>query len=386
VGRAERRARQARARTGPARRASRAHPPHPQCELSDSDGVARFVRRPLHVCSAGRRCDRLREVPSPHQLHGARHAASRAKKRSHGPRRPLRHGRVPSHRVRRGARVHARGPRPRARFSRRDCRRARTRVAGMTFDLVLVGFGNVARRFVGLLEEKRTALADEFGLDVRIAGVTTMRHGRAYAARGLESRTLLEAAERGEMIGRDEMALSTADFIRHAARKGSAATDGRLVVIETTTLDVRRGEPAIEHVRTALASGAHVVTANKGPVAFAYAALADEARSAGRRFLFEGAVMDGIPIFNLARETLPAVQIVGFRGVVNTTTNFILTAMEGGETFDAALEAMRAAGIAEADASLDTDGWDAAAKTAALANVLLGARLTPHDVEREGIT
>ena len=95
--------------------------------------------------------------------------------------------------------------------------------------------------------------------------------------------------------------------------------------------------------------------------------------------------MDGVPVFNLARETLPAVSIEGFRGVVNTTTNFILSAMEEGRQFDAALSEMQAAGIAEADASLDVDGWDAAAKTSALANVLLGARMTPADVDRDGI-
>jgi homoserine dehydrogenase len=96
--------------------------------------------------------------------------------------------------------------------------------------------------------------------------------------------------------------------------------------------------------------------------------------------------MDGIPIFNLVRETMPAVKIAGFRGVVNSTTNFILTAMEQGQPFDQALREMQVAGIAEADPSLDVDGWDAAAKTAALANVLLGARVTPRTVERQGIT
>jgi homoserine dehydrogenase len=129
----------------------------------------------------------------------------------------------------------------------------------------------------------------------------------------------------------------------------------------------------------------HVVTANKGPVAFAYRRLTDEAAAAGVRFLFEGAVMDGVPIFNLAREAMPAVNIRGFRGVVNSTTNYILTGMEHGEAFDAALARMQAAGIAEADPSLDVDGWDAAAKAAALANVLLEAETTPLRVAREGI-
>src|SRR6185295_6931784 len=104
-----------------------------------------------------------------------------------------------------------------------------------------------------------------------------------------------------------------------------------------------------------------------------YRALRDEATAAGTQFLFEGAVMDGVPIFNLVRETLPAATISGFRGVINSTTNHVLTALEQGDAFDAAVARMQAEGIAEADPSLDLEGWDAAAKTAALANVLLGA-------------
>jgi homoserine dehydrogenase len=157
------------------------------------------------------------------------------------------------------------------------------------------------------------------------------------------------------------------------------------VVIETTTLDIAAGQPAIDHVRQALRSGCHVVTANKGPASFAYQELSSLALERGRSFLFEGAVMDGVPVFNLVKETLPDVRIEGFRGVINSTTNHILTALEDGEEFLPALQRMQAEGIAEADPSLDVDGWDAAAKAAALANVWLGARITPHDVERIGI-
>jgi homoserine dehydrogenase len=254
------------------------------------------------------------------------------------------------------------------------------------FELLLVGFGHVAQRFVTLLEEQRTPLAREHGIAARVIGIVTRRHGRAVAARGLDARALARRAERGESIGKRPYEPATPALVHELARKNPAARQGRLVVVETTTLDIARGQPAIDHVRAALAGGAHVITANKGPVAFAYRALAQTARRAGRRFLFEGAVMDGIPIFNLVRETLPGVTILGFRGVVNSTTNYILTAMEAGQPFDAALAEMQGAGIAEADASLDVDGWDAAAKTAALANVLLDARLTPHTVERHGIT
>ena len=155
------------------------------------------------------------------------------------------------------------------------------------------------------------------------------------------------------------------------------------VLVETTTLNITDGQPAIGHVEAALAAGCHVVTANKGPVAFAYRRLTDLAARHGVSFLFEGSVMDGIPIFNLVRETMPAVTVTGFRGIVNTTTQHILMALERGESFADALARMQTEGIAEADPSLDVDGWDAAAKTAALANVLMDADLTPHDVARD---
>ena len=261
----------------------------------------------------------------------------------------------------------------------------------MTLDLILIGYGNVARRFVTLLAEQRSALARDLDLRVRVVGIATRRHGCVYGSSYVGSgfsRTLTAGrTDDGPPQGGHYARSATLAFLREALTKSRvAARQGRLVVIETTTLDIARGEPAIRHIRSALAGGAHVVTANKGPAAFAHRALARAAERADRRWLFEGAVMDGVPVFNLVRETLPAVKVLGFRGVVNSTTNFILTAMEQGQSFDTALAEMQARGIAEADPSLDVDGWDAAAKTAALANVLLGAGITPHGVERHGIT
>jgi len=256
-----------------------------------------------------------------------------------------------------------------------------------TFDLVLVGFGNVGRRFVRLLEERRAELNERYNVDWRVIGIATARHGAALGLDGLDAPRAASHLESGRSLddlGSRVRAPSGVDFIERAAR---AARDSPhpTVVVETTVLDVRAGQPATDHVRAALREGAHVVTANKGPVAFAYAELDGLARAAERSFLFEGAVMDGIPIFNLARATLPAVRVAGLRGVLNSTTNYILTAMENGREFSESLAEMQAAGIAEADASLDVDGWDAAAKTAALANVLMAARLTPHTVRRTGI-
>lgn len=258
-----------------------------------------------------------------------------------------------------------------------------------TFDLVLVGFGNVARRFVRLLEERREALHARHGFDWRIIGIATARHGNAVNLEGLDAARAASRLESGgglDDFGPGVRVASSADFIQRVAKEARRRGDThRLVLVETTVLDIRAGQPAIDHARAALLEGMDVVTANKGPVAFAYAELADLARSTSCSFLFEGAVMDGIPIFNLVRTTLPAVRITGLRGVVNSTTNYMITAMENGRDFAESLAEMQAAGIAEADASLDVDGWDAAAKTAALANVLMGARLTPQSVDRTGI-
>jgi len=253
----------------------------------------------------------------------------------------------------------------------------------MRADLALVGLGNVGRRFARLIEERRDWLSLDYDLECRVVGVSTKHHGALFRESGLDAVALAVGIENGHPILNDPSAeaADSFDVIRRLARSDAPVK----VVIETTTLDIAAGQPAIDHVRAALDSGCHVVTANKGPAAFAYEELDALAIDRNLSFLFEGAVMDGVPVFNLVRETLPAVQIVGFRGVINSTTNHILSALEDGESFDAALQRMQAEGIAEADPSLDVDGWDAAAKTSALANVLMRARMTPQAVEREGI-
>lgn len=252
----------------------------------------------------------------------------------------------------------------------------------MRADLALVGFGHVGRRVARLIEERRDWLALDYDLECRVVGVATRRHGSVFREAGLDAVGMAVHVEAGHPIVEPSIeAADSFDVIRRLA-----ATDAPMkVVVETTTLDITAGQPAIDHVRAALQAGCHVATANKGPTAFAYEELSVLAEDRGRSFLFEGAVMDGVPVFNLARATLPAVQITGFRGVLNSTTNHILSALEDGEGFDAALQRMQAMGIAEADPSLDVDGWDAAAKTSALANVLMRARMTPQAVDREGI-
>src|SRR5258708_32440552 len=117
------------------------------------------------------------------------------------------------------------------------------------------------------------------------------------------------------------------------------------------------GRWVVGHGREAVKHGAHVVRANKGPVVHAYEELRGLAARAGKQFLFESTVMDGIPIFSLFRNTLPAIEVKGFKGILNSTTNVILTGMERGLSFDESLGQAQQLGIAETDAGHDIDSW-----------------------------
>ena len=280
--------------------------------------------------------------------------------------------------------------RPRAAPSAADVI-ARGRVRGIAcmnepeLSLALVGFGNVARRFVRLLDESAIASISRGGSSPSRPSTTAASSNvdGIDAARAL---AMVEASQSLDRLDADRASAAASIVIRQVTELlADECGDGRLVVVETTTLDIDRGEPAAAHVRASLEGLAHVVTANKGPVAFAYDELDALADSVDRVFFFEGAVMDGVPVFNLVRETMPAVTIDGFRGVINTTCHYVLSELERGMRFDDAIAEMQARGIAEADPSHDIDGWDAAAKTAALVNVLMGGAITPHDVARTGI-
>jgi homoserine dehydrogenase len=258
-------------------------------------------------------------------------------------------------------------------------------MADPELSIALVGFGNVARRFVRLLED----VDDRLDFTWKLVGISTRRHGSVLDADGIDATRALSTVEGSHSLDRldpDACERSGIDLIRQLTETfADECSDGRLVVIETTLLDIERGEPGTAHVRASLEGLAHVVTANKGPVAFAYRELERLAQAVDRMFYFEGAVMDGIPVFNLVRETMPAITVEGFRGVINTTCHYMLTELERGLRVEDAIAEMQARGISEADPSLDIDGWDAAAKTAALVNVLMGGAITPHDVSRTGV-
>jgi homoserine dehydrogenase len=166
------------------------------------------------------------------------------------------------------------------------------------------------------------------------------------------------------------------DFIRRC---------GADVLFENTPVEHATGQPAIDHVSTALQMGMHVSTANKGTVVHGYRELTALARSKGRKFYFESTVMDGAPIFSLFREALPGAQLLSFKGILNSTTNLILTRMEQGEAFETAVQYAQSIGMAETDPSADVDGWDAAIKVAALVTVLMDVPLKPQAVDRNGV-
>ena len=253
--------------------------------------------------------------------------------------------------------------------------------------IAILGFGNVGQALARLLLRKAPALKADYDLTLTVVGIMTGRHGGAVDPTGIDLRKALNLAESGASLEQLSTILPPDDSLLflHALRQARDNACPADVLIELTPLNLEDGEPAVSHVRTALEKGMHVVSANKGPLAFAYRELRDLAASQGRGFLFEATVMDGAPVFGVARAGLPAARVLGFRGVLNSTTNYILTQMEAGTSFDEAVRTAQEMGIAETDPSADVDGWDATVKTVVLANVLMGADLRPGDVDRTGI-
>jgi homoserine dehydrogenase len=245
--------------------------------------------------------------------------------------------------------------------------------------VALVGFGNVGRRFAERLRGPYGRALKADGARVRVTGIATARHGLAIDPRGIDLRRALRLVATSRSLDPLHRGPGVADVRAFIA--GVPAD----VLVEITTLDPRSGQPATAHVRLALGRGMHVVTANKGPVAFALRPLRALAGRKKRLFLHEGAVMDGTPVFNLAERCLRGARVVSFRGTLNSTTNLVLSRMEEGLAAGVAVKEAQALGIAEADPGNDLEGWDAAVKGCALANALMGASVRPSQVRRRGI-
>ncbi len=244
--------------------------------------------------------------------------------------------------------------------------------------LAFIGFGNVAKSLVHLLERKRAMLKSQYDITYSVTGISTGRHGFAVNPDGLDMKKVFALIESGQSIS----PLSTRQVQDSLAVIQHSHAD---VMFENTPVNHATGRPAIDHVRAALNAGMHAITANKGTVVHGHRELTELAKPKGKKFYFESTVLGGAPLFSIFRETMPAVELQSFKGILNATTNIILSRMEDGESFDEAVKYCQSIGIAETDPSNDVDGWDAAIKVAALVTVLMGVPLKPQEVEREGI-
>lgn len=250
----------------------------------------------------------------------------------------------------------------------------------MTLRVALCGLGAVGRELLRLMERTRGRLAREEGLVLRVTGTASRSRGAHIRAFGFAPRDLLHAPWKRANVGADETAPSRVDPTLTWIRQVPAD-----VLVELTPLAAHTGQPALTYLEAALARGLHVVTANKGPIAWGWPRLARAAERTGARIYHEGTVMDGAPVFALRGEALAGCRVLGFRGIVNSTSHYLLQEVERGHSASSALAEMQRRGIAEADPHHDLEGWDAAIKTAVLASAFLGGYLRPDRVRRRGI-
>ncbi len=248
-----------------------------------------------------------------------------------------------------------------------------------TVNLALMGFGNAARAFARILLEKEAALAADYDAKVCVTAIATGSRGALVDRQGID---LGEAIRQIEEEGRFDPAHPAYSTLSGLEIAQQAQYD---CLVELSPLNIHTGQPAMSHIQAALNRKKHAITANKGPIAWAYGRLRDLAKAQGVGFYYETTVMDGTPVFNLVQKTLHHCKVICVEGILNTTTNFVLEELAKGQPYEDVLEEGRRRGFVEADPSMDLDGWDAAAKLTALLNVLMDAGITPMDIDRTGI-
>lgn len=248
----------------------------------------------------------------------------------------------------------------------------------MHYNLAFIGFGNVARSLVRLLERKRGLLESKHDITYSVTAIATGSHGFAVNPNGLDVNKVLELVESNQSISPISSFLIEDSLlvIQHSNAH---------VMFENSPVNTQTGQPALDYIRLALNLGMHVITANKGPVVHGYRELTALAESKGKKFRFESAVLGGAPIFSVMREAFPLAEIASFKGILNATTNIILSRMENGESYEDAVKYCQSIGVAETDPTNDVDGWDAAIKVAALVTVLMDTPMTPQQVKPTGI-
>lgn len=246
--------------------------------------------------------------------------------------------------------------------------------------LSIVGFGVVGQGLAELLHTKRELLQRDFSLEVVLVGVSNSRHGFIYREEGLDIPTLLDLS-----ASRQPLTLHPGIQQWPSALEGLQATTADILA-EATWTNLRDAEPGLSHIRTALTKGIHVISANKGPAALAANELSALAQQHGVQLRLEATVMAGTPVLSTVREGMAGVNIKAVRGILNGTTNYILTAMSRGRDYAEVLSEAQGLGYAEADPTADVEGYDVVAKTLILAALIFGQSLKPEQVSRQGIT
>ncbi len=245
--------------------------------------------------------------------------------------------------------------------------------------LSIVGFGVVGQGLAELLVSQRSVLLQHFKLDVKVVSVASASSGFIYREDGLDLPLLLElAAQKQPLTDHPE--------VQHwqNALEGLHATSAD-VLAEATGTNLRDAEPGMSHIRAALTKGMHVITANKGPGALAAHELLDLAQQHNVHLRMESTVMAGTPVLSTVLEGMAGARIRSIRGILNGTTNYILSAMASGRNYAEVLAEAQAQGYAEADPTADVEGYDAVAKALILAALVFGHALKPDQVIRQGI-
>jgi homoserine dehydrogenase len=246
--------------------------------------------------------------------------------------------------------------------------------------IILVGWGVVGQSFAQIITQRERELAKKYGFRPRIVAIVDKK-GAAINPKGLDLEQMLALKkEKGTVSassqhGRPEMsALETIEAVEAEA------------MIEVTPTNIETAEPGLSYIKAAFRTGKHVVTTNKGPLALALPALTELADYNNVYLRFSGTVGAGTPILEFAKNCLQGDRIVSIRGILNGTTNYILSEMDEKHiTFDEALKGAQKLGYAEADPTMDVDGYDAAAKLVIMANWIMDKKVTLKDVKIKGI-
>lgn len=245
--------------------------------------------------------------------------------------------------------------------------------------LAILGFGNAGQAFAKLLLEKREEMEKKYETGIDVVAIATRSRGTLMDPGGIDlEKACRDMGENGKF---DEASKAYCNTSAMDIVEGGSYN----VLVELTPLMIFSGQPAITHIEKALLRGSHVISANKGPIAWDYRRLRSLAEEQDCLFYFETAVMDGTPIFNLVEDTLKFCKVTEVSGILNSTTNYVLEELAKGEEYDKVIAEGKRRGFIEADPAMDIEGYDAAAKITALLNVLMDAGITPLDIDRKGI-